>query len=254
MKSANCISAIGRRPTTAAPTAVPMIPDSARGVSITRSSPNSSTNPSVTLKAPPNTPMSSPITSTRSSWRISWRMASEMACRYVMVGMSGSRRGGREAAPRRVAVAEQHVLLALVEGALGRRGRIGHRHLQRLLGGLLDRLAHLGPHGVGVGAEPPQARLLALDGVLLAPLLDLLLGHVLHVVVRGVAVHAHRQGLDQRGAAVVERALARLARGLEHRLGVVAVDAQAREAVGLGALDRVDRELVVERRGVRVLV
>src|SRR4051812_36658305 len=163
MKSENCISHTGRMPTAAAPTAVPMIPDSASGVSITRPGPNSSTNPSVTLKAPPKTPMSSPITSTRSSWRISWRMASEMACRYVMVGMSGSRAGGREAAPRRVAVAEQQVLLALVEDAVGRRGRIGHRHLQRLLGGLLDRLAHLGPHRVRVGAEPPQTRLLALD-------------------------------------------------------------------------------------------
>ena len=81
MKSANCISAIGRIPTTAAPMAVPMIPDSASGVSITRSGPNSSMKPSVTLNAPPKTPMSSPITRTRSSERISWRMPSEIACR-----------------------------------------------------------------------------------------------------------------------------------------------------------------------------
>ena len=81
MKSANCISQIGRIPTTAAPTAVPTMPDSASGVSMTRSGPNSSMKPSVTLKAPPKTPMSSPITSTRSSWRISWRIASEIACR-----------------------------------------------------------------------------------------------------------------------------------------------------------------------------
>jgi hypothetical protein len=81
MKSANCISAIGRMPSTAAPMAVPMMPDSASGVSITRIGPNSSMKPSVTLKAPPNTPMSSPITNTRSSARISSRMASEIACR-----------------------------------------------------------------------------------------------------------------------------------------------------------------------------
>ena len=61
--------------------AVPMIPDSASGVSITRLAPNSSMKPSVTLKAPPKWPMSSPITNTRSSMRISWRMPSEMACR-----------------------------------------------------------------------------------------------------------------------------------------------------------------------------
>jgi hypothetical protein len=52
-KSANCISQTGRSPTTAAPTAVPTIPDSARGVSITRCAPNSSMKPSVTLNAPP---------------------------------------------------------------------------------------------------------------------------------------------------------------------------------------------------------
>ena len=75
------VSAIGRIPTTAAPMAVPMIPDSASGVSITRSGPNSSMKPSVTLKAPPKVPMSSPITNTRSSERISSRIASAIACR-----------------------------------------------------------------------------------------------------------------------------------------------------------------------------
>ena len=80
-KSENCISAIGRMPSTAAPIAQPMIADSASGVSITRFGPNSSMKPSVTLKAPPKTPMSSPIRNTRSSARISSRMASEIACR-----------------------------------------------------------------------------------------------------------------------------------------------------------------------------
>ena len=81
MKSENCISATGRIPSTAAPMAQPMMPDSASGVSITRCGPNSSMNPSVTLNAPPKTPMSSPITNTRSSARISWRIPSEIACR-----------------------------------------------------------------------------------------------------------------------------------------------------------------------------
>src|SRR4051794_22161859 len=165
--------------------------------------------------------------------------------------MSGPR---GEAAPRRVAVAEQEVVVALVEEPVGRRLRVGHRHGERLLRARLDRLADLGAHRGAVDAEVAQPRLLALDRVLLAPLLDLLLGHVLHVVVRGVAVHAHRHGLEQRRAAAVERALARLARRLEHRLGVVAVDADTGEAVGLGALDRVDRELRARRRGVGVLV
>ena len=80
-KSLNCISAIGRRPSTDAPMAQPMIADSASGVSITRLGPNSSMKPSVTLKAPPKVPMSSPMRNTRSSERISSRMASEIACR-----------------------------------------------------------------------------------------------------------------------------------------------------------------------------
>ena len=84
MKSANCISHTGRIPTTAAPIAVPTIPDSASGVSITRPAPNSSMNPSVTLKAPPNVPMSSPMQNTDSSARISSRSPSEIAWRYVI--------------------------------------------------------------------------------------------------------------------------------------------------------------------------
>src|SRR3954452_86632 len=162
--------------------------------------------------------------------------------------------GGGVPAPRRVAVAEHELVGALVEEAVGGGVRVGHRHGQRLLRARLDRLADLGANGVRVDAEVAQARLLALDRVLLAPLLDLLLGHVLHVVVRGVTVHAHRHRLEQRRAAAVERALARPARGLEHRLGVVAVDADAGEAVGLRALDRVDRELRAGRRRVGVLV
>ena len=59
------------------PTAMPMIPASASGVSITRWSPNSSRNPCVTRKTPPRVAMSSPSTTTRSSaaissCRVSW--------------------------------------------------------------------------------------------------------------------------------------------------------------------------------------
>jgi len=81
MKSANCISHTGLSPSTAAPTAVPMIAFSASGVSQTRSAPNSSMKPSVTLKAPPNAPMSSPRQKTDSSARISSRRPSEIAWR-----------------------------------------------------------------------------------------------------------------------------------------------------------------------------
>ena len=53
MKSANCISATGRSPMSAAPVAPPTIAVSESGVSMTRHGPNSSWNPSETLNAPP---------------------------------------------------------------------------------------------------------------------------------------------------------------------------------------------------------
>ena len=53
MKSANWISAIGSKPCSAIPIATPTMPDSARGVSITRSSPNSSSQPSEIRNTPP---------------------------------------------------------------------------------------------------------------------------------------------------------------------------------------------------------
>jgi hypothetical protein len=53
VKSENCISATGRIPHRAAPTAAPMIASSAIGVSRIRSAPNRSSIPVVTPKAPP---------------------------------------------------------------------------------------------------------------------------------------------------------------------------------------------------------
>ena len=67
-------------------------------------------------------------------------------------------------------------------------------------------------------------------------------------LVRGVPVHAHRDRFDQRRALARDRAIAGEARRLEGRLDVVAVDADAGEAVCGGALDRVDRELRRRRR------
>ncbi len=51
----------------ASPIAVPMIADSASGVSMTRASPKSASSPSVIRKTPPSLPTSSPITTTFSS-------------------------------------------------------------------------------------------------------------------------------------------------------------------------------------------
>src|SRR5438105_9789801 len=158
MKSENCISHTGLIPTTAAPTAVPMIADSASGVSITRASPNSSKNPSVTLNAPPKAPMSSPITNTRSSARISSRSPSEIACRYVISDIARL----RKAAPRRVTVAER-LGLALAEHALERARRIGHLHRQRLLRSGVDLSCHLRAQRRHVHAQRRHTLLLAID-------------------------------------------------------------------------------------------
>src|SRR5712691_8520371 len=79
MKSANWISAIGMRPLSAAPIAMPTMPDSASGMSRTRASPNFAYSPSVAPKTPPLRPTSSPMTSTRSSRSISSVMAARTA-------------------------------------------------------------------------------------------------------------------------------------------------------------------------------
>src|SRR5918999_4456567 len=66
-KASYCISTTGRKPAMQSPTAVPMIPASASGVSTQRSAPNLSRRPAVARKTPPALPTSSPITITFSS-------------------------------------------------------------------------------------------------------------------------------------------------------------------------------------------
>src|SRR5512135_484496 len=79
MKSENSISATGRRPFIAIPIAIPRIPSSFSGVSITRSDPNRRSNPSVARKTPPPRPTSSPRTQTDGSRAISVASASLIA-------------------------------------------------------------------------------------------------------------------------------------------------------------------------------
>src|SRR5579883_2029876 len=78
------ISTTGRRPSIAAPTAMPTKPFSAIGVSTTRRSPNSFKRPAVILYDPSNTPISSPIKKTFSSRSISSRNVSCNACRKLI--------------------------------------------------------------------------------------------------------------------------------------------------------------------------
>src|SRR5512140_1583849 len=79
MKSENSISATGRSPFIAIPIAIPTIPSSFRGVSITRSGPNRRSNPSGARKTPPSRPTSSPRTQTDGSRAISVASASLIA-------------------------------------------------------------------------------------------------------------------------------------------------------------------------------
>ena len=126
MKSANWISATGRRPLTAAPIEAPTIIDSVSGVSITRSSPNSAHSPSVARKTPPFLPTSSPSTMTDSSRRIS--SASVVADRLdERPGRPSVRRLGRVAAPSPTAGRPPRPVLGVDVVHRGRRVRVGLR-------------------------------------------------------------------------------------------------------------------------------
>ena len=142
----------------------------------------------------------------------------------------------------------------MTEHSIGGARRIGHRRCERLLHSRVDLGAHLAGKRVDVNAELTEPRLLAVDRISRTPLLDLRLRHVLHVVMSRVPVHAHRHGLDQRRPAAVDRASTRGPGRLEHRLGIVPIDADAHDPVRVGAPHRVHSELLVKRGGVRVLI
>ncbi|GBE23943.1 hypothetical protein BMS3Bbin02_00208 [bacterium BMS3Bbin02] len=78
-KSTNMISATGRRPAAAAPTAAPAIASSEIGVLRTRSGPNSSSKPTDVLKTPPASATSSPNVTTVGSALISSAIARAIA-------------------------------------------------------------------------------------------------------------------------------------------------------------------------------
>src|SRR5919106_565194 len=79
----------------ARPTAVPMMPDSASGVSMTRSSPKSFCRPSVTRNTPPSLPTSSPITMTFESASMAARRPMVMPFASVIAVMSAPPRTTR---------------------------------------------------------------------------------------------------------------------------------------------------------------
>src|SRR5574342_514157 len=209
MKSANWISGTGFRPWRAIPTAVPMMPPSARGVSMTRSWPNSSCSPCVARKTPPKRPTSSPITTTLGSRRISRRRASFTAWMTLRVGTVSPLAIAADARVLGQGGAQLLELLALlpqrpgvdvVEEGLKRRLLLEGLGLGQ---GLLDLLPGLGlearvlpvgkgPAGLQVQPHPP-------DGVLPLPGLEQLRRPVgLGVVGGGVPLHAVGDALEER--------------------------------------------------------
>src|SRR5437762_2658824 len=76
----------------AMPIAVPTMPDSASGVSITRASPKSFCRPSVMRKTPPSLPMSSPISTTLGSSSMALRRPAFSALAMLIVVIPPARR------------------------------------------------------------------------------------------------------------------------------------------------------------------
>ncbi len=99
----------------ARPTAVPRMPDSASGESITRSSPKSFCRPSVIRKTPPSLPTSSPMIRTLGSSSIALRRPalSALASVTLVIALAPSRLEGVEVGR------ELRLLLDQLVGLLG---------------------------------------------------------------------------------------------------------------------------------------
>src|SRR5438445_2777224 len=188
--------------------------DSARGVSKTRSSPNSFWSPSVTRNTPPFRPTSSPRTRVRESSRSASRNARLRAWTRLTSAILGPARPqpadlvqlslevGREL---RVSEAEE-----VVDGDGSPRGDPGAHLCQLLLDARLDPLEEVrAGHGLRLQEAP-----VAVDGVAPPPALDLVLVAIAaRVVGRGVGPDAVGERLDQGRGAVLPGPGPRLPRG-----------------------------------------
>src|SRR6056297_1787813 len=166
IKSPNIRSTTGRAPVMAAPTAIPIKPGSAIGVSTTRPVPNSSTRPDRTLNGVPASATSSPRMNTVSSRRISSASASFTAWDRVISRIS-------------ISSVREHMHVDLVGRRVGRFFGVGH--------GVGRVLFNLGIHRVDLflgrdafahqmGAEPDDRILVFL------PILLFILGAVVFAV------------------------------------------------------------------------
>src|SRR3990170_3588589 len=254
MKSANWISATGRRPYSAIPTAIPTIPPSARVVSRTRSGPNLSQSPSVARKTPPLLPISSPRRTTSGLRSISPDKASWIAWMSVIVAIASSSPAREQfpllgQVPRRLRV---HILYQGLPG--NRRGALAFLHYARhFLPGLLRQgLRRLPVHD----ARPKEMLRKPPDGIPLRPIGTFLLGPVARGVVRGgVRPHPVGQRFDERRAAPGPGFFECAPGDSVYRQEVVPVHADPLEPVRGGfCCDRVRSRLPRHRKGDGVLV
>src|SRR5438093_8623400 len=132
----NWISATGRIPPMAKPRAAPTIPDSATGVSTTRSSPWRRWSPSVTRNTPPARPTSSPSTITRGSLASATSSAWLMACAMLRTTMESDRTGRPlRQLPLLLPKLGRHLGEHRLEDLAGLLGRQGLRGFNRRLDG-----------------------------------------------------------------------------------------------------------------------
>src|SRR5512141_700712 len=235
MKSENSISATGRRPFIPIPIAIPTIPTSFSGVSITRSGPNRWSNPSVARKTPPPRPMSSPRTQTDGSRAISVASASLIALISVTSAIASPLPGEQGVAL--LGEVPGNFRVDILEHTGQRNGRRALPRLDRRAHDLLRTLLLRGR--VLEQAPPLEVRGESPDRVLPAPGRHFLFGPVDRRVVGGrVRPEAVCERLDQRPPFPGPGAVHRVPDHLADRQHVVAVDADAGKAVRRGLLQQ----------------
>src|SRR5512143_1353964 len=218
MKSENSISATGRRPFIAIPIAMPRMPPSFSGVSITRSGPNRRSNPSVARKTPPSRPTSSPRTQTDGSRAISVASASLTALISVTSAIASPLPGEQGVAL--LGEVPGNFRVDILEHARQRNGRRALRRLDRPAHGLLRSLL-LGGR-VFEQAPTLEKRGESPDRALPTPGRHLLFGPVDRRVVGGrVRPEAVGERFDQRAPLPGPRPVQRVRDHLANRQHVV---------------------------------
>src|SRR5512134_379303 len=231
MKSANWISATGRRPFRAIPIAMPTIPASASGVSTTRSGPNRSHRPSVARNTPPFLPMSSPSRTTPGFRSISPESASWIAWTSVIVATGSPFHRDPDPFPL-LAEVPGHLRIDVFDQALrsDRGGGLARGH--RPLHFLARRLHGRRLQGLVEKALSLEEVAESTDGVFPPPRLDVVRGPVARRVVgRRVRAQSVRQRLDQRRPLPRPGTLQGVARRPDDRKDVVSVHPDARKTV-----------------------